>query len=111
MEKKKDIAILRAMGATEKQIRRIFVLKGMATGLIGTILGMGIGVILCGLLSKYRFIDLPADVYYVTKLQPQLRSFDITSVILATLCICFVAAMYPAHRAAGLNPVDAIRNT
>jgi lipoprotein-releasing system permease protein len=111
MEKKKDIAILRAMGATEKQIRRIFVFKGMVTGLIGTILGGILGVILCGLLSKYHFIDLPADVYYVTKLQPQLRSFDITSVILATLCICFVAAMYPAHRAAGLNPVDAIRNT
>ena len=86
-------------------------LKGMATGLIGTILGIGIGVILCGLLSRYHFIDLPADVYYVSTLPVQLRLFDVVGIFLAALFICFVAAAYPAHRAAGLNPVDAIRNT
>lgn len=111
MEKKKDIAILRAMGATEKQIRRIFLLKGMATGLIGTILGGLIGMILCGLLSRYHFIDLPADVYYVSTLPVQIRAFDVAGIFLAALCICFVAAVYPAQRAAGLNPADAIRNT
>ena len=111
MEKKKDIAILRAIGATEKHIRRIFVFKGMVTGLMGTLFGGVLGVILCGLLSKYHFIDLPADVYYVSTLPVQLRAFDVISIFLAALCICFFATIYPAHRAAGLNPVDAIRNT
>ena len=110
MEKKKEIAILRAMGATRKQIRRIFVFKGMMTGLIGTILGEGIGLILCGLLSRYHFIDLRADVYYVSTLPVQVRLFDVAGISLVALCICFVAALYPANRAAGLKPVDAIRN-
>ncbi|MCP3952536.1 MAG: FtsX-like permease family protein, partial [Desulfobacterales bacterium] len=64
MEKTKDIAILKAMGATDKSIRRIFIYKGMAIGVVGTILGVCGGIILCMLLSHYKFIELPGDVYY-----------------------------------------------
>ena len=110
MEKKKDIAILRAMGATDKQIRRIFVFKGMVIGLIGTILGGSLGLILCSLLSHYRFIELPSDVYFVSTLPVQLQAFDVIRISLAALIICFVATLYPARQASRLNPAEAIRN-
>ncbi len=110
MEKKKDIAILRAMGATDRQVRRIFVFKGMVIGLIGTVLGGCLGFILCSLLARYHFIELPGDVYYVTTLPVELQVFDVARIAVAALCICFLATLYPARQASRLNPVEAIRN-
>ena len=110
MEKKKDIAILRAMGATDWQIRRIFVFKGMVIGLIGTVLGDSLGLILCSLLERYKFIDLPSDVYFISTLPVQLRPFDVINISLAALVICFLSTLYPARQASKLNPVEAIRN-
>jgi len=110
MEKKKDIAILRAMGATDRQVRRIFVFKGMVIGLIGTAMGVCLGRILCSLLSRYQFIDLPPDVYFITKLPVQWQTFDAIRISLAALAICFLATLYPARQASKLNPVEAIRN-
>ncbi len=110
MEKKKDIAILRTMGATNQQIRRIFVFKGMAIGAIGTSLGAVLGIALCGLLARYRFIELPSDVYYITTLPVQLQWLDVLSIALAALGICFLATIYPARQASKLDPVEAIRN-
>jgi lipoprotein-releasing system permease protein len=110
MEKRKDIAILRAMGATDKQVRRIFVFKGMTIGMIGTGLGVCLGKILCSLLSRYKFIDLPPDVYYVSKLPVKWQNLDVISISLAALIICFLATLYPAQQASKLNPVEAIRN-
>jgi lipoprotein-releasing system permease protein len=110
MEKKKDIAILRAMGATDRQIRRIFVFKGMAIGATGTMLGVIFGFVLCSLLDRYQFIDLPSDVYYITTLPVQLQWVDVVSIAAAALFICFIATIYPARQASMLNPVEAIRN-
>lgn len=110
MEKKKDIAILRAMGATDKQIRRIFVFKGMVIGLIGTTLGVCLGLVLCSLLSRYQFIDLPSDVYFISTLPVQLQALDVIRISLAALGICFLATLYPARQASRMNPVEAIRN-
>jgi lipoprotein-releasing system permease protein len=110
MEKKKDIAILRAMGATGKQIRRIFVFKGMVIGLIGTLLGGCLGTILCGLLARYHFIELPADIYGISTLPVKLEMLDVILISVSALIICFAATLYPAHQASKLNPVEAIRN-
>lgn len=110
MEKKRDIAILRAMGATDRQIRRIFVFKGMIIGAIGTLLGVILGFVLCGLLDRYHFIDLPSDVYYITTLPVQLQWLDVVSIAASALVICFIATLYPARQASRLNPVEAIRN-
>jgi len=110
MEKKKDIAILRAMGATDRQVRRIFVFKGMVIGLIGTVLGDCLGLILCGLLKHYQFIELPSDVYFISKLPVELQALDVVTISLAALVICFLATLYPAHQASKMNPVEAIRN-
>ncbi len=110
MEKTRDIAILKAMGATDKSIRRIFVFKGMIIGSVGTSLGVCAGYILCKMLEKYKFIDLPGDVYYITTLPVRLMVFDILMIASAALVICFLATLYPAHQASKLNPVEAIRH-
>jgi lipoprotein-releasing system permease protein len=109
MEKTKDIAILKAMGATDRSIRRIFVFKGMTIGVIGTSLGVCLGFVLCKLLEHYKFIELPGDVYYITKLPVLLKTFDVVSIAAASLIICFIATLYPARQASRLNPVEAIR--
>jgi len=110
MEKTRDIAILKAMGATDKSIRRIFVFKGMIIGSVGTSLGVCAGYLLCKLLEKYKFIDLPGDVYYITTLPVRLIAFDVLLIASAALAICFLATLYPAHQASKLNPVEAIRH-
>lgn len=110
MEKTRDIAILKAMGATDKSIRRIFVFKGMIIGSVGTSLGVCAGYLLCKLLEKYKFIDLPGDVYYITTLPVRLVAFDVLLIASAALAICFLATLYPAYQASKLNPVEAIRH-
>jgi lipoprotein-releasing system permease protein len=109
MEKTKDIAILRTMGATGRRIKRIFVLQGMFIGLIGTTAGVVIGSALCWLQAKYQLIRLPGDVYYITALPIDLRIADLAVVALSAIAICFLATLYPAHQAARLDPVEAIR--
>ena len=109
MEKTKDIAILKAMGASNKSIRTIFVFNGMIIGAIGTFLGTVIGFILCGLLEKYKFIELPGDVYYLTTLPVKLDILDVVIIASSALVICFLATLYPASQASKLDPVEAIR--
>ena len=109
MEKVKDIAILRTMGATGASIRRIFVAQGMLIGIIGTAAGVFLGSTLCYLQVTYQFIRLPGDVYYITALPVDLHISDVTFVALSAIVICFLATLYPAHQASRLNPVEAIR--
>jgi len=109
MEKTKDIAILKAMGATDSSIRKIFVFKGMIIGAIGTFLGVVIGFVLCVLLEKYKFIELPGDVYYLTTLPVKLDFLDVVVIASSALVICFLATLYPARQASKLDPVEAIR--
>lgn len=110
MEKRKDIAILKAMGATAKSIGRIFVIKGLMIGLVGTLLGTGAGLTLCTLLRRYSFIHLPADVYYISTLPVDLKVTDVLLITTSALLICFAATLYPARQAAGVDPVEAIRH-
>ncbi len=109
MEKTRDIAILKAMGATDSSIGKIFVVKGVVIGAVGTTIGVVMGFVLCMLLKKYEFIELPPDVYYITKLPVQLESLDVLLIALAAMVICFLATLYPARQASKLNPVEAIR--
>ncbi len=109
MEKTRDVAILKAMGATNQSVRKIFVFKGLVIGVLGTALGVIFGFILCWILEKYKFIELPGDVYYITTLPVRLEMLDVVMIAAATIFICFLATLYPAGQAAKLDPVDAIR--
>ena len=109
MEKAKEIGILTAMGMKQSSIRKVFFLEGAIIGSIGTAAGLLLGVILCLLLKKYQFIQLPPDIYYINKL-PVLLSFnDIISVSVLSLAITFMSTIYPAYKAGKLNPVEIIR--
>ncbi len=109
MEKTKDIAIFKTLGATGRSIKKIFVLQGMLIGIIGTISGVIFGTLLCFLQNEYQLIRLPGDVYYITALPVDLKSMDVIIVAAAALVICFLATLYPAHQASLLDPVEAIR--
>ncbi len=108
MEKRKDIAILKSMGATRGAIGRIFVFKGLTIGAVGTVAGNLGGYTGCWVLKHYHFIKLPAAFYVTTvpvKMYPELFA----AVTLASLAICLLASIYPARQAARLAPVDIIR--
>ncbi|MBW1894208.1 MAG: lipoprotein-releasing ABC transporter permease subunit [Deltaproteobacteria bacterium] len=109
MKKTRDIGILKAMGAPNTSIRKIFIFSGMAIGTVGTSLGVLLGLGLCILLRRYKFIELPGDVYYITTLPVRLEALDVFMIGLAAIVICFLATLYPAHKASGIDPVEAIR--
>ncbi|MFO8084715.1 MAG: lipoprotein-releasing ABC transporter permease subunit [Desulfobacterales bacterium] len=109
MEKTRDIAILKAMGATNKSIGKIFVIKGFVIGVVGTFIGVVLGFVLCKLLEKYKFIELPGDVYYITTLPVRIQLLDIVVIAVSAIVICFLATLYPARQASRLDPVEAIR--
>lgn len=109
MEKTKDIAIFRTIGATGRSIQKLFVYQGMFIGMIGTGAGVLIGTSLCYLQLKYALVTLPGDVYYITALPVDLKVIDVLLVAGSALLICFLATLYPARQASQLDPVEAIR--
>jgi len=109
MEKTKDIAILKSMGATSPSIMKIFVFQGLIVGMIGTLTGLAGGVFLCELLARYKFIQLPSDVYYITTLPVRMEALDVALIIFSAIFISFLATLYPAWQASRLNPVEALR--
>ena len=110
MGKTRDIAILKAMGATTKSIRKIFVFSGMVIGSIGTFLGVCLGLVLCILLKNYDIYELTGDIYYFTTTLPvKIEISWVIAIVSATMVICFLATLYPARQAAKLDPVEAIR--
>ena len=109
MEKQKDIAILKAMGATSSSIMKIFVIEGTVIGTVGTALGLFGGYVSCFLLAKYKFIELPGDVYYISTLPVKMEPMTLLIVSVAALGISFIATIYPAYQAARLDPAEALR--
>lgn len=109
MEKTKDIAILKSMGATARQILNIFLLNGLIVGVTGTLIGVVSGYVGCKILDKYQFIKLPGDVYPISTLpvKPEVLDFAIVSV--AAVMISFLATMYPSWHASKLEPAEALR--
>ncbi len=109
MEKNKDIAILKSMGATAKSVTRIFIFQGLIIGVVGTILGLIGGYGICILLAKYQFISLPSDVYYISRLPVKMNGIDFVLVALSAIGISFLATLYPSWQAAKLDPAEALR--
>jgi lipoprotein-releasing system permease protein len=109
IEKKRDIGILKAMGASDNTITRIFLYEGLVVGFIGMFAGsfIGAGVVLA---QKYfEFYKLDSSIYKISALPVMIDITDFIFVPLAALLLCFIASLYPARRAAKLNPVESIR--
>src|SRR6185369_9095271 len=108
-EKRRDIAVLKAMGGSSASIGRIFVLNGAVIGVAGTILGNLLGVAGCWVLARYQFVELPKDVFLVTTLPVRVDPVNFLVVAGVSTVICVLAALAPARRAASLVPVEVIR--
>jgi lipoprotein-releasing system permease protein len=109
MEKRKDIAILQSMGASRDSIRRIFLIKGCVIGVVGTLLGVFLGLAICVAIQEYRFIELPKDVFLISTVPVRIYLSNFLLVGFASLVVCLVASIYPARQAAKLDPVEIIR--
>ena len=109
MEKRKDIAVLKSMGATGRAISRIFIYKGLIIGVVGTLMGTLLGWVGCWLLDRYEFVELPKDVFYVSTLPVKMYAENFFIVGVASVIICLLATIYPARQAARLAPVEVIR--
>jgi len=117
MEKNRDIAILKSMGATSRSIMKIFVYQGVIIGIIGTIMGAIAGLAVAYNLERislfmekmFGFKILPGDVYYLSVLPSQVNYGDIAAIIMGTLIISLLATLYPSWRASRLDPAEALR--
>jgi lipoprotein-releasing system permease protein len=109
MERRKEIAIVRTMGARAASVASIFLCEGAALGVIGTILGVGTGFVTAYLIGRYHLIHLPADMFMVSNVPVELSPLNFIAVAAATVVLCLLAAVYPALQAARLSPVEVIR--
>jgi len=109
LEKRRDIGVLKSLGASDGLVLRVFLWKGLLIGAAGTFLGATLGVTLIEILRRYPFVKLPGDVYFIERLPVRPEWGDFAAVILAALSLCLIAALYPAWRASRLDPVEAIR--
>jgi len=108
-DKKRDIAILRAMGAPEKSIYRIFIRQGLVVGFVGTALGNVIGYTICFVLKNYKLISLPEDVYFMDRIPVKIEPSVFITVTVCALVITYVAGLFPARQSAKLDPIEALR--
>ena len=109
LEKRRDIGVLRTMGASPRLVRDVFLGEGLLIGVLGTLAGAAAGSVLIEVLRRYPFVRLPGDVYFLETLPVKPEWGDFAAVILAALVLCLAAAWYPAWRASRLDPIDAIR--
>ena len=109
IEKRRDIGILKSLGATRTSIVRIFMFEGLLVGLLGTAAGVLIGVVVCLLQIRYSLFPLDPTVYIIPAIPVELRWTDFVAVVLASMTLSTLASLYPARRAARLLPVDSIR--
>jgi lipoprotein-releasing system permease protein len=109
MEKSRDIAILKTMGASSRSITFMFMLQGLIIGLVGTATGTALGCGLAWVADRYQLIRVPIDVYQIAYVPFVVLGVDLVTVMVTAVVICFVATIYPARQAAKLDPVEALR--
>ena len=109
MERSRDIAILKTMGASSGTIRAIFVLQGVIIGAIGTAAGAAGGYTISTVMDRYRLLRLPMEFYQIPYLPFTVETWDFLVVIIAAMLVCFVATVYPSRQASRLEPAEALR--
>lgn len=108
MEKNRDIAILKSMGATTRSIMRIFFYQGAVIGLCGTGLGVISGLGLCAVLKRYKIIELPSNVYPMSTMPITVVPMDVLVVALSAIAITLLATLYPSWKASKIRPAEAL---
>jgi lipoprotein-releasing system permease protein len=109
MEKNREIAVLMSMGATRRQIRKIFMLQGALIGVVGTAIGLALGYTLSSLADHYRWLRLNEDVYSLAYVPFNPRWQDAIWIAAAAIFVSLIATLYPARAATAIAPVEALR--
>jgi lipoprotein-releasing system permease protein len=109
IEKGREIALLKAIGATDAAIMRTFIFQGTVIGAVGAVIGLGLGLLICWLLETVGF-PLNSDVYYISTLPVAVEVDEVVGVVVAAVGISMLATIYPSWQAARLRPVDGLRD-
>ncbi|MCX7965082.1 MAG: lipoprotein-releasing ABC transporter permease subunit [Syntrophorhabdaceae bacterium] len=109
MEKKKDIAILKAMGAKKRSIMKIFMVEGITIGITGAVIGSVSGYSICEIIRRYKIIKLPEDIYYISTLPVKISLFDVILIASITIVICVLSTLYPSFKGSKIDPVETLR--
>ncbi|MDP6775941.1 MAG: ABC transporter permease [Candidatus Latescibacteria bacterium] len=108
-ERRREIGILKAMGATPQSIAKIFTMEGLSVGATGVLLGDATGFLVCWLQQRYELIKLPGEVYIINALPVEMQIWDFLLISFSALLLCYLFTRFPARDAASLDPVEAIR--
>ncbi len=109
IEKRRDIGVLKSLGANNRSVMRLFMFEGIFVGALGTVLGMCLGLVVCYLQIEYQLFPLDPNVYIIPAIPVDIRWTDFAAIGSASMILSSLAALYPARRAALLMPVEAIR--
>ncbi|MBI5375825.1 MAG: lipoprotein-releasing ABC transporter permease subunit [Candidatus Schekmanbacteria bacterium] len=109
IEKRGDVAILKSIGASSREIMRIFMIEGLLTGFIGTFAGSGLGLLLSFLLEKYEIVKLDDTVFYTSKIPVDVEPLTVALIIVSSLALSFLSTLYPSKYASKLNPAEVLR--
>lgn len=109
MEKHRDIAILKTMGASARSVTLIFMAQGLIIGILGTLVGASAGYLISMIADRYRLIRIPIDVYQVSHVPFTVQPLDFALVVIGAILICFFATIYPSRQASRLDPAQALR--
>lgn len=109
VQKTKEIGILRAMGASKNKIKKIFMICGIYISGIGITIGMIIGFIILEIVKRYKIVELPSDIYYITKVPVEVSVKDVLLIIMISLVLTLISSQIPANKASKVDPGDAIR--
>ena len=111
IERRRDIAILNALGATSKSIMSIFVIEGALVGMVGAVMGVLLGAAAIVIANRYQLISLPADVYSISSVPLNLNLRDMALAALAAFVLSVIATIYPARAAARIRPAEMLRDS
>lgn len=109
MDKTREIAVLKAIGATAVDIMKIFSLQGIIIGAAGILLGSAIGLGVSQYMATHDLISLPSEIYYIDRLPVKIRPMDVLIIIITASLVSFVSSVYPAWKASRLNITEAMR--
>lgn len=108
-EKRREIGVLRALGASARSITLVFMAEGVLIGLVGTVVGTALGVAIGLIQDRYHIVKIPGDVYQLSELPMKMHPPELLLIAVAALALSFLATLYPSRQAARLHPVDVLR--